>query len=128
MKYNIKLTMLAIMRFETLADKSFLDCDHANEADQFNLLYAAYCANNEQVTERRFRTFFDNKKVQASMLREFAESLALIQTAPTGSHRPASQSQTGHARIGDIVPALIAEALKPDYALYRMTLDRNSVV
>jgi len=125
MKFNIKLTIQSIIRFEQLLGKPFSKIDYTVENDLKHLLYCLVLCNNDvNFTYDQFITLCENEKQFKDLVREFEElskTFAQFQNKPEGQDHPSHGSNDMY--IKDLAATLIVGAgIDTDFVMNKMCL------
>jgi hypothetical protein len=120
MKYNIKLTLKAIIRAEQLLGKPFNDIDYTSEADVLALLYCAVLANNkERFTFEAFKIIVQNDNQYKAILSAFEDETKIIAQFNRMDSRPGDDTPEKGAKqyISDLAGTLIMSGVSAEYIL-----------
>lgn len=123
MRYNLKLTIKAIIKAEQILLKPFTDIDYSNHDDLLKLLYCAVIVNNQSVfTFEEFCLITENEKQLSSMLKEL-EKTNLVLSQFVNPAKDNIEGESGESRyIKDLAGLLIMEGLDASYAMNDMEI------
>lgn len=122
-KYNIQLTMKAIIRTEQMLSKPFVDIDYSNPDELSKLLYCCVLANNSVAfTYEEFQAISENETQLSTMLKEI-EKANLVLSQFSGSQKESVGDNAGSPQyVKDLVGTLIMAGLDAKYAMNEMEL------
>ena len=119
MRYNIRLTIKAIIRAEQMLGKPFTDFDYTDREELTRLLYCSVLANDkERMAYGTFLEVAGNEKQLSAMLSEMElENVLLVQFTDTVDKGEAGGSGDGY-RMRDLASDLIVSGgLDPHYVM-----------
>lgn len=123
MKYNIRLSIKAIIRVEQMLSKPFTDIDYTNIEELTKLLYCAVLSNNPVLfTFEEFQAIVENEKQFSIMIKEIEKANLVLEQF---SRLEASQSvgETGESPyIKDLVGMLIMSGMDAQYVMNEMEI------
>lgn len=123
MKYNIRLSIKAIIRAEQILSKPFTDIDYTNVEELTKLLYCTVLANNPVLfTFEEFQAIAVNEKQFATMIKEI-EKVNNVLEQFTQSNKSGSGEGSGEPQyIKDLVGMLIMSGLDAHYVMNEMEI------
>lgn len=122
-RYNIRLTMKAIIRTEQMLSKPFVNIDYTNQDELLKLLYCCILANNPiTFTYEEFQAISENETQLSSMLKEI-EKANFVLAQFSGQREKAENAGTGDAQyIKDLAGTLIMSGIDAGYVMNEMEL------
>ena len=124
MKYNIKLTIKAIIRTEQLIGKPFSEIDYQNEHEVYSLLYCTILVNNNLlITFEEFKEIAGNKKQFSTMIKELESINKIISQFQTEKETPNTESGEKEPQyLRNIAAALIANGINASFVMNEMEI------
>lgn len=123
MKYNIRLSIKAIIRTEQILSKPFTDIDYTNVEELTKLLYCTVLTNNPVLfTFEEFQAIAENEKQFAAMIKEI-EKVNKVLEQFTQSDKSGSGETSGEPQyLKDIAGMLIMSGLDANYVMNDMEI------
>lgn len=123
MKYNIRLSIKAIIRVEQMLSKPFTEIDYSNIDELMRLLYCTVLSNNSVLfTFEEFQAIADNEKQLAVMIKEI-EKANIVLAQFTKSDKSNSSGDIEEPQyIKDLVGMLIMSGLDAHYVMDEMEI------
>ena len=123
MKYNIRLSIKAVVRVEQILSKPFTDIDYTNVDELTKLLYCTVLANNSvSFTFEEFQLIAENEKQFAAMIKEI-EKVNKVLEQFTQPNKSESGEGTGEPQyIKDLAGMLIISGLDAHYVMNEMEI------
>lgn len=123
LKYNIRLSIKAIVKAEQILSKPFTDIDYTNVDELTKLLYCTVLVNNPvSFTFEEYLIIAENEKQFASMLKEIEKANKVLEQF-TKSDKSGSSSTVGDPQyIKDIAAMLVMSGLDAHYVMNEMEI------
>lgn len=123
MKYNIKLSIKAIIRAEQMLLKPFTEIDYTNIDDLTKLLYCAVLVNNRVLlTFEEFQNIAENEKQFASMIKELEKANKVLEQFARSDEQGSGGIQDAPQYIKDLAGMLIMSGLDAHFVLDEMEI------
>lgn len=123
MKYNIKLTIKAIIRAEQILSKPFTDIDYTNTDELMKLLYCAALANNPVLfTLEEFKAIAENEKQFATMIKEIEKANLVLDQFTQVANNNVDVGAVEPQYIKDLVGTLVMAGLDAHYVMNEMEI------
>ncbi len=123
MKYNIKLSIKAIIRAEQMLSKPFTEIDYTNIDDLTKLLYCAVLVNNPVIlTFEEFQNIAENEKQFASMIKELEKANKVLEQFARSDEQGSGGIQDAPQYIKDLAGMLIMSGLDAHFVLDEMEI------
>ena len=118
MKYNIRLSIKAIIRAEQILSKPFTDIDYTNVEELTKLLYCTVLANNPVLfTYEEFQSIAENEKQFATMIKEIEKVNNVLEQFTQSGRSGSVEAVEGTQYIKDLVGMLILSGLDAHYVM-----------
>ena len=123
MKYNIRLSIKAIIRAEQILSKPFTDIDYTNVEELTKLLYCTVLANNPVLfTYEEFQSIAENEKQFATMIKEIEKVNNVLEQFTQSGRSGSVEAVEGTQYIKDLVGMLILSGLDAHYVMDEMDI------
>lgn len=122
-KYNIRLSIKAIIRAEMIMSKPFTEIDYTDIDDLMKLLYCTVLANNSILfTFEEFKVIAGNEKQLVAMLKEIEKAnLVMGQfTKPSGNDAEGGSGESQYTK--DLIGMLIMAGVDANFAMNEMEI------
>lgn len=122
-KYNISLSIKAIVKAEQILSKPFTDIDYTDVDELTKLLYCTVLANNSvSFTFEEFQLITENEKQFAAMIKEIERTNKVMEQF-TKSDKSGSGSIEGEPQyMKDVAGTLIMSGLDAHYVMNEMEI------
>lgn len=123
MKYNIRLSIKAIIRVEQILSKPFTDIDYTNVEELTKLLYCTVLANNPVLfTYEEFQSIVENEKQFATMIKEIEKVNNVLEQFTQSGRSGSVEAVEGAQYIKDLAGMLILSGLDAHYVMDEMDI------
>lgn len=123
MKYNIRLSIKAIIRAEQILSKPFTDIDYTNVEELTKLLYCTVLANNPVLfTYEEFQVIAENEKQFATMIKEIEKVNNVLEQFTQSGKSGSVEAIEGAQYIKDLAGMLILSGLDAHYVMDEMDI------
>lgn len=123
MKYNIRLSIKAIIRAEQMLSKPFTEIDYTNVEELTKLLYCTVLSNNPVLFSfEEFQAIAENEKQFVAMIKEIEKVNSVLEQF-TQSNKSASGNDLAEPQyIKDLAGMLIVSGLDAHYIMEEMEI------
>lgn len=123
MKYNIRLSIKAVIRAEQILSKPFTDIDYTNIEELTKLLYCAVLANNPVLfTFEEFQAIVENEKCFAAMIKEIEKANNVLEQFTQSGKSGVVPTMGEPQYMKDVVGTLIMSGLDVHYVMNEMEI------
>lgn len=122
-KYNIRLTIKAIIRAEQMLKKPFPEIDYTNPDELLKLLYCTVLANNKiSFTYEEFKLIAENEKQFSAMIKEIEKANTVLAQFSTVNEENNGSGSTEPGYVKDIIGTLVMSGLSAHYVMDEMEI------
>lgn len=123
MKYNIRLSIKAIIRAEQILSKPFTDIDYTNIEELTKLLYCTVLSNNPVLfTFKEFQAITENEKQLSAMIKEIEKANLVLEQFSRVTMAQNVETTGESPYIKDLVGMLVMSGLDAHYVMNEMEI------
>lgn len=123
MKYNIRLSIKAIIRAEQILSKPFTEIDYSNIDELVKLLYCLVLVNNNVVfTLEEFQTIVENEKQFSAMMKEIEKANVVLAQFSHPTENNTQGPAVGPQYLKDLAGMLIMSGMDAGYVMNDMEI------